>query len=48
MILETVKIMKRAIAQGLTVNIPVNNRDGGKAPLIAMEIAVKFMKIKGN
>lgn len=43
MILETVEIMKRAIEQGKMVNVLVNNRAGGNAPLIGEEIAKKFM-----
>ncbi len=42
-ILETVEIMRRAIDQGMTVNVIVNNRAGGNAPLMAREIAEKFL-----
>jgi hypothetical protein len=43
MILETVEIMKTAIARGVLVNLIINNRAGGNAPLIAREIAGKFL-----
>jgi uncharacterized protein YecE (DUF72 family) len=43
MILDTVEIMKQGIEQGLTVNVIVNNRAGGNAPLIAQMIAEKFL-----
>lgn len=43
MVLETVEIMRRAIEQGKTVNVLVNNRAGGNAPLIAREISEKFL-----
>jgi hypothetical protein len=43
MILETVEIIQRAIEQGMTVNVIVNNRAAGNAPLIAEQIARKFL-----
>jgi hypothetical protein len=43
MILETVEIIQRAIEQGVTINVIVNNRAGGNAPLIAEQIARKFL-----
>ena len=43
MIFETVQIMREAIEQGLTVNVLVNNRADENAPLIAQEIAQKFL-----
>jgi uncharacterized protein YecE (DUF72 family) len=43
MILDTVEIMKRAIEQGMTVNVIVNNRAGGNASLIARGIAEKYV-----
>lgn len=35
--------MKTAIEKGELVNLIINNRAGGNAPLIAREIAEKFM-----
>ena len=43
MVLETVEIMKTAIEKGVMVNLIINNRSGGNAPLIAEEIGKKFM-----
>ena len=47
MILETIEIIKRAIDQGMTVYVFVNNRAGGNAPLLARKIAEKFSGKKG-
>jgi len=43
MILETVEIMKTAIEKGMVINVIINNRAGGNAPLIAELIAEKFL-----
>ena len=43
MVLETVDIIKGAIEKGVLVNLIINNRAGGNAPLIAREIAKKFL-----
>ena len=53
MILETVEIVKGAVEKGVLVNLIVNNRAGGNAPLIAREIAERLIpkpesKIKGQ
>jgi uncharacterized protein YecE (DUF72 family) len=42
MISETVEIMKKGIKAGVDVNVIVNNRVVGNAPLVAKEIAEKF------
>jgi len=42
MILETVDLMWQAVNQGVLVNLIINNRAGGNAPLIAQMIAQKF------
>lgn len=39
MSIRVVKIGKNAIEKGVLVNLIINNRAGGKAPLIAQEIA---------
>ena len=44
MILETVDLMWQAINQGVLVNVIINNRAGGNAPLIAQMIARKFLE----
>jgi hypothetical protein len=43
MVLETVEIVKTAIEKGELVNLIINNRAGGNAPLIAEEFAEKFV-----
>ncbi len=43
MVLETVDIVKNAIEKGMLVNLIINNRAGENAPLIAREIATKFL-----
>jgi uncharacterized protein YecE (DUF72 family) len=43
MVLETVEIIKKAMEKEKVVNLIVNNRAGGNAPLIAREIASKFL-----
>jgi uncharacterized protein YecE (DUF72 family) len=43
MVLETVEIIKSAIGKGVLVNLIINNRAGGNAPMIAREIAKKFV-----
>lgn len=44
MILETVDIMWQAVNQGVLVNVLINNRAGGNAPVIAQMIAKRFLK----
>jgi hypothetical protein len=39
MILATVKIIKEAIKDKVQVNLIINNRAGGDAPMIAQKIA---------
>ncbi|MCK9376966.1 MAG: DUF72 domain-containing protein [Syntrophobacterales bacterium] len=43
MVLETVEIVEGAIEKGVLANLIINNRAGGNAPLIAREIATKFL-----
>lgn len=43
MVLETVDIVKGAIEKGVLVNLVINNRAGGNAPMIAQIIAEKFL-----
>jgi hypothetical protein len=35
--------MRQAVEQGMAVNVIINNRAGGNAPLIARMIAEKFL-----
>ena len=44
MIQETVEIVLEAIDQGVSVNVIINNRAGGNAPMIAQEIADRLIK----
>jgi hypothetical protein len=43
MVRETVEIVKTAIEKGVLVNLPIDNRAGGNAPLMVWEIAKKFL-----
>ena len=43
MILETVEIVRAAIKENIQINIILNNRAGGNAPLIAREIVSHFL-----
>ena len=43
MMLEAAEILKTAIEKGLLVNLLINNRAGGNAPMIAQIIAEKLM-----
>lgn len=43
MVLETVEILRTAVEKGVLVNVFINNRAGGNAPLVAQEIAKKFL-----
>ena len=43
MLLEAVDLIKGASEKGILVNVIVNNRAGGNAPLIAQAIAEKFL-----
>lgn len=47
MINETVDIMKDAFENNAGINVVINNRSGGNAPLIAREIASRFLDITG-
>jgi uncharacterized protein YecE (DUF72 family) len=44
MIDETVEIMGAAIDQALRINVIINNRAGGNAPLIAQKVAERFLQ----
>jgi uncharacterized protein YecE (DUF72 family) len=43
MVDEAVDIMRKAIEDGVQINVIVNNRAGGNAPLIAQQIAEQFL-----
>ena len=44
MILETVDLMQQGVNRGVVVNVIINNRAGGNAPLLAQMIAKKFLQ----
>jgi uncharacterized protein YecE (DUF72 family) len=44
MVEETVEIMSTAISEGVGVNVIINNRAGGNAPLIAQKVSEKFLE----
>jgi uncharacterized protein YecE (DUF72 family) len=44
MIDETLEIIGVAIDQGITINVIVNNRAGGNAPLIAQKVSQRFLE----
>jgi uncharacterized protein YecE (DUF72 family) len=48
MVSETVAMMKTAIHKGVTLNVIVNNRAGGNAPLIATEIVNHYLQEGGT
>ncbi len=43
MVLETIEIVRAAMEQRVLINVIVNNRAGGNAPLISRLIAEKFI-----
>lgn len=44
MILERVDLIWQGVNQGAVMNVIINNRAGGNAPLLAKMIAEKFLK----
>jgi len=48
MIEDTVKIVNEAIKDKIQVNLIINNRAGGNAPLIAQEVAKKTSSDAGE
>jgi uncharacterized protein YecE (DUF72 family) len=44
MVEETAEIMSTAIREGVGVNVIINNRSGGNAPLIAQKVSEKFLE----
>ncbi len=48
MIEDTVKTVNEAIKDKIQVNLIINNRAGGNAPLIAQEVAKKFSAMQGE
>jgi hypothetical protein len=48
MIRHTADLMRTAVAQKARINVIVNNRAGGNAPLIAQRIARAFLPPEGS
>jgi hypothetical protein len=46
MIEETVRLMHAGIERQIQMNIIINNRSGGSAPLIARQVAEQFQNSK--
>jgi phosphoheptose isomerase len=44
MIADTVEIIRNAVKDGVQVNVIINNRTGGNAPLIARELVNLYLK----
>jgi len=45
MVEETAQLMWTGIEQGVRMNVLVNNRAGGNAPMIAQQVARRFLEI---
>jgi hypothetical protein len=48
MIEDTVKIVNEAMKDKIQVNLIINNRAGGNAPMITQEVAKKFSAMQGE
>jgi hypothetical protein len=48
MVEDTAKIVNEAIKEKIQVNLIINNRAGGNAPLIAQEVAKKIPAMQGE
>ena len=48
MIEDTIKIVNEAIKGKIQVNLIINNRAAGNAPMIAQEVAKKFSAMQGE
>ncbi len=45
MVEETARLMEQGIRQGVVMNVIINNRAGGNAPLIARQVAQRFLDL---
>ena len=43
MVEETAELMLKGIKQGININVIINNRAGGNAPMIAQLVAKRFL-----
>ena len=48
MVEETAELMRTAVDRGIEINVIANNRAGGNAPLIARQVAARFLGGKGD
>lgn len=48
MLEDTAQLMRQAIEQGVEVNVVINNRAGGNAPVLAQLIAQKFLDLTSD
>ncbi len=48
MIEETAELMGKGIKQGIKINVIINNRAGGNAPMIAQQVAKRFLNLQMN
>ena len=44
MITDTIEIIRNGVKDGVQVNVIINNRAGGNAPLIARELVNLYLK----
>jgi hypothetical protein len=47
MVEETAELMRTAVDRGVEINVIANNRAGGNAPLIARQVAARFLGREG-
>ena len=48
MIEETAELIGKGLKQGIKMNVIINNRAGGNAPMIAQQVAKKFLTFQPN
>ena len=44
MVADTVSLMRSGVDQGVKMNVFINNRVGGNAPIIAQKVTAKFLE----
>jgi hypothetical protein len=44
MIEDAVELMRKALKRRIRINVIINNRAGGNAPLIARQLAARFLQ----
>jgi hypothetical protein len=45
---KTAELMWRGLKQGVKMNVIINNRAGGNAPMIAQHAAKRFLSLQSN